>query len=506
MGYEKTVVRNLSRFEARKLGLALLVGCCVVILTYFISMSETSVDQQSSVAYRVRDNAAVEGKIRLQNQERGRKTEDQHGNTADESVHRKNSSTIPHSITKEEKRAPKQPEAEKIHAPKREDRMIQMMKPICDLNNPRTEFCEMKGDVRIHGKSSSVVFVSPHQPREEQWKVVPYVRKQMENIPKVTVKAAANGGASAILPRCTVNQAVPAIVFALGGFTGNYYHDFTDVLLPLFLTARQFDGDVQFLITNIQPWWLLKYQPIIKRLTRYELVDLDHSDEVLCHPHVLVGLRFHNDLIIEPAQAPNAYSMLDFTEFLRGTYSLPRDHAISLREHPTKKPRLLVVERKGKRRFTNVPEIVRMAEASGFEVVRTDAKFGDVAGFASVVNSCDAIMGVHGAGLTNFVFLPKNAVLIQIVPCCELEGMASHTFRFPSSDAGLHYLEYNITVEESTLLDLYPRDHPVFTDPQSLHRQGFFKMGDVYLAKQNVRLDVNRFRPFLLKTMDLLRQ
>ncbi|RRT53358.1 hypothetical protein BHE74_00021480 [Ensete ventricosum] len=66
MGYEKTVARNLSRIEARKLGLALLVGCCVVILTYFISMSETSVDQQPSVAYRVGSNEAVEGKTRLQ--------------------------------------------------------------------------------------------------------------------------------------------------------------------------------------------------------------------------------------------------------------------------------------------------------------------------------------------------------------------------------------------------------------------------------------------------------
>lgn len=136
----------------------------------------------------------------------------------------------------------------------------QVVEPICDFSDPRTEFCEMKGDVRIHGKSSSVVFVSPHQ-RSNEWKIVPYVRKQMGNVEKVSVRTASSPGG---VPECTTNRSVPAIVFALGGFTGNYYHDFTDVLLPLFLTARQFDVEVQFLITNIQVWWLHKYDPIIK--------------------------------------------------------------------------------------------------------------------------------------------------------------------------------------------------------------------------------------------------
>lgn len=42
MGFEKAVVRKLSRIEARRLGLALLVGCCLVILIYFVSLSETT--------------------------------------------------------------------------------------------------------------------------------------------------------------------------------------------------------------------------------------------------------------------------------------------------------------------------------------------------------------------------------------------------------------------------------------------------------------------------------
>ncbi|WOL03836.1 hypothetical protein Cni_G12556 [Canna indica] len=498
MGYEKTIVRSLSRVEARKLGLALLVGCCLVVVTYFISMSDTAADQQPPVYYKVRDNG--EGKITLPKQEEDKVANDESQN--------KKPAAVAHTSIKEEITESRKPE-ETIHPRIREEAArIEKMKPpaapVCDLSNFRTEFCDMTGDARVRGgKPSSVMFASARHQNAE-WQIVPYVRKHMENIEKVAVKVT-NDPES--LPRCTAKNSVPAIVFALGGFTGNYYHDYTDVLLPLFLTARQFHGEVQFLITNIQVWWLLKYQPIIKALTRYEPVDLDRSgDQVFCHPHVMVGLRFHNDLVIEPPRAPNGYSMLDFTAFLRATYGLQRDRAVSLREQPARRPRLLLVARNGTRRFANVPEIVRVGEELGFEVVRADAKFGNVSGFAGVVNSCDVIMGVHGAGLTNFVFMPRNAVLIQIVPCCELQGMAAHTFRQPSTDAGLHYLEYNIAVEESTLLEIYPRDHPVFTDPQSLHRKGFYEMGKVYLGQQNVRLDLNRFRPFLLKAMDLLRQ
>jgi hypothetical protein len=40
----------------------------------------------------------------------------------------------------------------------------------------------------------------------------------------------------------------------------------------------------------------------------------------------------------------------------------------------------------------------------------------DMPNFARLVNSADVMMGVHGAGLTNMVFLPSRAVLVQVVP------------------------------------------------------------------------------------------
>jgi protein O-mannose beta-1,4-N-acetylglucosaminyltransferase len=52
-------------------------------------------------------------------------------------------------------------------------------------------------------------------------------------------------------------------------------------------------------------------------------------------------------------------------------------------------------------------------------------------------------------------------------------------------------------VQETTLAERYPRDHAVFTDPLSIHRQGYDKVWDIFINGQNVTLDLNRFRGFL---------
>ncbi|KAG6525726.1 hypothetical protein ZIOFF_015693 [Zingiber officinale] len=128
--------------------------------------------------------------------------------------------------------------------------------------------------------------------------------------------------------------------------------------------------------------------------------------------------------------------MLDFTKFLREAYALPQELTVSLRAHPKLRPRLLLVARNGTQWFTNVPVIVRAAEAMGFKAVLADMDLGNVGGFAEVVNWCDVIMGVHGVGLTNLVFLPTNVVAMQIASCCDLEGVAEHTYGPPGRDSG----------------------------------------------------------------------
>jgi capsular polysaccharide biosynthesis protein len=111
--------------------------------------------------------------------------------------------------------------------------------------------------------------------------------------------------------------------------------------------------------------------------------------------------------------------MLDFTKFMRTVYGLPCN---AVGKGP--RPRLLVITRARMRRFVNADEIVRSAENLRFEVVVSEGTH-EVAPFIEIANSCDAIMGVHGTGLTNMVFLPPGGVMIQIVLLDGLEFVAS---------------------------------------------------------------------------------
>ncbi|CAL9101637.1 unnamed protein product [Musa textilis] len=294
----------------------------------------------------------------------------------------------------------------------------------------------------------------------------PYARKAdptaMANVKEVSVRLT---GSAEAAPACAINHTVPAVVFAHGGYMGNYFHDFADLII----------------------WWLFKYRNIVEKLTRYEIIDLDKKDRVFCYPHVLIGLHSHDDLKVDSARTPNGYSTADYTKFIRMAYSLKRESAIRMGEQAGEKPRLLLIARKGTRKFTNVKEIVRMAEELSYEVVVADAKFeANVSEYAATVNSCDVMLGVHGSGLTNFFFLPTNAVVIQVVPLGNLEGMAKYDYGDPPMADELHYLQYTISQEESTLSEQYPRDDPVFRGPDSIHKLGWLAMANIYLKKQNV--------------------
>ncbi|XP_026665036.2 alpha-1,3-arabinosyltransferase XAT3-like isoform X2 [Phoenix dactylifera] len=382
--------------------------------------------------------------------------------------------------------------------------MNQEKKPLCDFSHYRVDQCEMYGDIRIHRNPSSVISVESTE-RNQSWRVRPYPRKgdnvALGHVTEVIVKSSKEG------PPCGITHNVPAIVFSVGGYTGNLFHDFTDVMLPIFLTASQFNGEVQFVITQARSWWMHKYLHVFQKLSRYEIIDFDNDDRVHCFKHATVGLRAQMEFTIDPSQDPNGHSMVDFGRFMRSAYSLERDAMTRIEEYPRRKPKLLMISRRQTRRLTNVDEIVQMAEELGYEVVVDEADVGsDIARFAKIINSCDVMMGVHGAGLTNLVFLPENATIIQIVPWGGLEGIAMFDFGNGAKAMKLNYVQYSISVEESTLTEIYPRDDPVFRDPISFHQRGWDQIKETFMSKQNVKLDKSRFRNVLWKALEHMMQ
>lgn len=148
-------------------------------------------------------------------------------------------------------------------------------------------------------------------------------------------------------------------------------------------------------------------------------------------------------------------------------------------------------------------DVVHAAQDIGFEVVVAEMN-ANLTQVSRLVNSCDVMMGVHGAGITNMLFLPENGVLIQVVPIGNMDWIANTYFGVPSATMGLKYLEYKINKMESTLIEKYSLNHQVFMDPISIQKKGWDPYKSIYLDKQNVMLNVTRFKDTLSKALELL--
>ncbi|KAI0502553.1 hypothetical protein KFK09_017506 [Dendrobium nobile] len=477
LAYEAKLLKGFSRFEPRKLGQALVIGCSMVMVTFFLMLGPSVIPFnkfEGIMNGETRDGDPAFNQTYDLCQQRGDLSSEGHGI---------NHLLCTRNVTEEAD-----------------------MKPVCDFSDKRSDICELKGNIRIRGNSSTFLSEISTSQREQSWTIKPHPRKgdltALQHVTAMSVKLSSN---KEELPSCSINHTIPAIFFSAGGYMGNIFHDFTDILIPLFITSTSFRTEVQFLISNVQPWWLAKYKPYLQQLSKYEVIDFNKIENVHCYPHVIVGLRKHKEMSIDPSRAPNSYSMVDFSQIMKKSYGLERQVATKLGDNQAKKPRLLIIARKFTRSFMNIDEIVRMAEDLGYEAVVAEAVVSsNLVRFSHIVNSCDVIMGVHGAGLTNLVFLPINSVVIQIVPLGGLENIAWIDFGRPAIEMKLRYLQYVISEEESTLIEQFDRDGPVFKDPGSIHRQGWLALRKIYLDHQNVRLDVNRFKSVLIQAIQFL--
>ncbi|KAK9096444.1 hypothetical protein Sjap_021941 [Stephania japonica] len=467
MEYKAIFAKSFSRDERRKLGYGAFIGCLILLFSFF-TVFRPSLEQlrpilnlqlnvSSGMQVFIIQNTSVSSWMLKQQQQQMKEQESQ------------------------------QSDIQKLAS----QRLKQEEKPL-----------QQHGQEGFISKSISQI-----TERNESWRIMPYARKvdaaAMKSVTEFLVTSLATHSEA---PNCTKNYNVPAIVFSVAGYSYNHFHAFGDILVPLFITSYQFQGEVQFLVTNSNSNWTSKYQEILRKLSRYEIINIDSDDRIHCFPSMIVGLKQHEEFRIDPSRSPNGYSMKDFREFLRSTYSLKRSKAIRILDHQHKKPRLLLVARKETRLFTNEEEIVDLAKSLGYEVIVAEPASMNLTAVARIVNSCDVMMGIHGAGLTNLVFLPSNAVLIQIIPLGGIKWWCDHYFGEPVADMDIRYCEYMIREEESTLIQQYPHDHAVFKDPSSFYKQGWMALKAVYLDKQNVKLDVRRFRATLLKALEHLRR
>lgn len=204
--------------------------------------------------------------------------------------------------------------------------MTKMVRPIIqNFNDSRSDVLEINGDIRIHTTSSTIFIASPETAHSTRT-IKPYARKGDNYVMDYVTTWNIINQPPEKPPLCSRHFTIPAVIFSTGGYSGNHFHDFTDLLIPLYLTSHHFHGKVIFLISDKRSTWISKYNLVLHKLSNYDFIDVDRENgSTLCFSRVIVGLRAHKEFGIDPSEPPH-YSMVDFKQFLRSTYSLEREY------------------------------------------------------------------------------------------------------------------------------------------------------------------------------------
>ncbi|KAK7244565.1 hypothetical protein RIF29_39389 [Crotalaria pallida] len=421
----------------------------------------------------------------------------------------------------------------------------------CDRSGFRSDVCVMKGDIRTNSSSSSIFLYNSRSTNNvsrtvkgrkgeedevlQHEKIRPYTRKWetsvMDTIDELNlVSKRVNLGKK---HGCDVQHDVPAVFFSNGGYTGNVYHEFNDGIIPLYITSQHFNKKVVFVILEYHSWWIMKYGDILSHLSDYPAVDFRGDNRTHCFPEAIVGLKIHDELTVDPALMEGNKSIVDFRNILDKAYwprirgliedeereaqeklraqiaSSPLLHAsqnqyIKQRVHgnPSKKPKLVILSRSGSRAITNENLLVKMAEQIGFQVeLLKPGRTSELAKIYRVLNGSDAMIGVHGAAMTHFMFMRPGSVFIQVVPLGTTWAAETY-YGEPARKLGLKYIGYEIQPRESSLYERYDKNDPILTDPDSINKKGWEYTKKIYLDSQNVVLDIRRFRKRLRRAYE----
>lgn len=359
--------------------------------------------------------------------------------------------------------------------------------------------CVAGGPVAIDGRTMTVTVPFDGKPSIQETLIRPYDRQEDEVLLKrVTPVRILHGNLTP--PVCDYRHDVPGVVFSSSGFVGNVFHEMNEIVIPLFITTRMFKTRVVFILEDYNPKFLRKYRKVLSGLTSYEIINPSVNQSVHCFPGMIIGLKFHGHLTLNRTEIPGGLSMRDFRQFLRESLHLKYSHVSQI-----SRPTAMLLSRRTSRRIVNEDEVVAVMEDLGFRVITVArAKvISDLELFAGLINSCSVFVGVHGAGLTNEIFLADGAVMVQ-VDLVGLEWAAATYYGSPARAMGVHYLRYKVEPEESSLFKTFwgKKDHVAFTDPKGAFPVQVGK--EVYLNWQNVRVNVSRFRETMLEAMSMV--
>ncbi|XP_055614137.1 EGF domain-specific O-linked N-acetylglucosamine transferase [Uranotaenia lowii] len=220
----------------------------------------------------------------------------------------------------------------------------------------------------------------------------------------------------------TINR--PAFIMKIDA-TINMYHHFCD-FVNLYASQHAnlsdplgFSTDVEILIWESYSY-SSPFAETFNAFTRHPIADLKtYAGKVVCFknlvlpllPRMIFGL-FYNTPII--AGCENSGLFQAFSEHILHRLKVP------LKSHPSRKLRITFLSRQTKfRRILNEDELLEeISENENYRV--NQASYSHHMSFRDqlrITRNTDIFIGMHGAGLTHLLFLPRWAVIFELYHC-----------------------------------------------------------------------------------------
>ncbi|TYJ42899.1 hypothetical protein E1A91_A03G118400v1 [Gossypium mustelinum] len=342
----------------------------------------------------------------------------------------------------------------------------------CNRSHKEYDLCSITGATVVDPVTSTffLVDLTISGPGSIVEKIKPYPRK-WENFPMQRIKELAiTSGPSG--PECEVQHNSPAIVF-----------------------------NVVLVVSKARDWWLNRYKNPLHVFSSHPIVTLDNDPSAHCFPSATLGFMSYGFMALMPN---SSQTLLYFRGLLDKAFGHHDQYSIFNPPLKSNSPPQLVFMARSKGiggEILNQDEGVKVAKEIGFDIILFEptGKISLQQAYG-LINSSHAMVGMHGATLTHSLFLRPGSAFMQVMSL-GIDWVGKMCFGEPARAIGIQYIEYKIKVEQRSLVDKYDKNDMVIKDPASFQGRNWSSdVMNIYLKEQNVKLDLVRFRDYLMET------
>ncbi|KAB2090280.1 hypothetical protein ES319_A03G114000v1 [Gossypium barbadense] len=343
----------------------------------------------------------------------------------------------------------------------------------CNRSHKEYDLCSITGATIVDPVTSTFFLVDPtiSGPGSIVEKIKPYPRK-WENFPMKRIKELAiTSGPSG--PECEVQHNSPAIVF-----------------------------NVVLVVSKARDWWLNRYKNPLHVFSSHPIVTLDNDPSAHCFPSATLGFMSYGFMALMPN---SSQTLLYFRGLLDKAFGHHDQYSIFNPPLKSDSPPQLVFMTRSKGiggEILNQDEGVKVAKEIGFDIILFEptGKISLQQAYG-LINSSYAMVGMHGATLTHSLFLRPGSAFMQVMSL-GIDWVGKMCFGEPARAIGIQYIEYKIKVEQRSLVEKYDKNDMVIKDPASFQGRNWSSdVMNIYLKEQNVKLDLVRFRDYLMETL-----